>query len=252
MPTGPCPPSAGLSRHSPATPARNVDAASGAATTARSPASRLLFAILLSGLSLPSLAHKVVTSAWAEGNAIVGEVGFSNGDMAKAGTKVRIFGPDGVQQAEVVTDADGMFRFVPQQAVAHRFEANLGAGHVGEVVLNEDELPVVMPQHAWPAISDDAAVTPTGETTTPASTTNDDPPQAAPGPVELQAMIALAVQRELRPLRKELSAYKEKNDLQAILGGIGYICGIFGLLFFIAAKRHLREKTPPCTSSTAR
>ena len=55
-------------------------------------------------------------------------------------------------------------------------------------------------------------------------------------------MIAKAVQRQVRPLRKELTAYREKKNLQDILGGIGYICGIFGLAFFYYARRSRREK----------
>ena len=50
-------------------------------------------------------------------------------------------------------------------------------------------------------------------------------------------LIAEAVRAEIRPLRREIIAYKEKNDLQTILGGIGYIVGLFGLWFFLAARR---------------
>jgi nickel transport protein len=49
------------------------------------------------------------------------------------------------------------------------------------------------------------------------------------------------VRDELRPLRREITAYKEKNDLQSILGGIGYIFGFFGIAYYIAARR-LRDK----------
>ena len=56
---------------------------------------------------------------------------------------------------------------------------------------------------------------------------------------EERLAIAEAVRDELRPLRREIAAYREKNDLQTILGGIGYIVGIFGLGFYVAARRRL-------------
>ena len=52
--------------------------------------------------------------------------------------------------------------------------------------------------------------------------------------------IAEAVRNEVRPLRREIAAYKEKNDLQTILGGIGYIAGLFGVGFYVAARRRLK------------
>jgi nickel transport protein len=48
------------------------------------------------------------------------------------------------------------------------------------------------------------------------------------------------VRDEVRPLRREITAYKEKNDLQTVLGGIGYIVGLFGLAFFLMARRERR------------
>ena len=51
--------------------------------------------------------------------------------------------------------------------------------------------------------------------------------------------IAQAVRDEMRPLRREIAAYREHNDFQTILGGIGYIVGLFGLGFYLAARRRL-------------
>jgi nickel transport protein len=52
-------------------------------------------------------------------------------------------------------------------------------------------------------------------------------------------VIAQVVRDEIRPLRREIAAYKDHNNLQTILGGIGYIVGLFGLGFYLAARRKL-------------
>jgi len=186
----------------------------------------LLLALLTLFVMAPVHAHKVVASAWADGDAIEGEVGLSNGEMAAEGTRVEIFGPAGEKLGETVTDADGLFRFTPTQAIAHRFRADLGAGHVAEVSLTVDELPIGLQRSAK-----------TNESATASVAADVEAPAQLALP-DFEALIAAAVRREIKPLRKELAAYKEKNDLQNILGGLGYICGIFGLAFFIYARRH--------------
>ncbi len=175
----------------------------------------------------PAVAHKVVTSVWADGDDIEGEIGFSSGDMAPQGTRVEVLGPDGGALGEVFTDADGLFRFTPTEAVAHTFRANLGAGHVAEAVLAADELPAGLSRNTVTQAPESAA----------SNTESLAPPTTVATKTELEALIAEALRRELKPLRKELAAYREKNDLQSILGGLGYICGIFGLAFFIYARR---------------
>jgi nickel transport protein len=190
--------------------------------------SALVFAIAALLASVPVHAHKVVASVWADGDSVEGEVGLSNGTMAPAGTPVEVLGPNGEKLGETTTDGDGLFRYTPTQAVTHVFRADLGAGHVAQATLAADELPIdlIRGARAGTAGSDDGAVAPVPET-----------PAVSQSPPALEGMIAEAVRREIKPLRKELTAYKEKNDMQSILGGLGYICGIFGLAFFLYARR---------------
>ncbi|MBB4264865.1 cobalt ABC transporter permease [Roseospira visakhapatnamensis] len=189
------------------------------------PVSMLLVgALLMTTVALPARAHKVVASGYAAGEVIEGEVGFSNGDMA-VDTPIEVFDPDGNKLGETRTDADGFFVFTPTQAVPHVFRANLGAGHVAEFTMDLDDLPGHLTAGAADPVAPGAI-----------------PSAGAPGPVaalplDLTRMVADAVRAEVRPLRKELAAYKEKNDLQAVLGGIGYILGLFGLAFFLMARR---------------
>jgi nickel transport protein len=180
----------------------------------------------------PALAHKVIAAAFPAGDVIEGEVGFSNGDMA-AGIPVEVFDEAGAKMGETRTDADGFFTYMPTRQVTHVFKADLGAGHVATFTLDAADVPAVADAAApesgtapEPAASAPAA---TPETTAPAALSAD-----------LTALIAEAVRDEVRPLRREISAYKEKHDLQTVLGGIGYILGLFGLAFFLMARRQTR------------
>ncbi|GAA6164053.1 hypothetical protein NBRC116590_17570 [Pelagimonas sp. KU-00592-HH] len=188
----------------------------------------LCLALALLCAPLPALAHKVIAGVFPAGDAIEGELGFSNGDMAVA-QEVIVFGPDGAEIGRTITDGDGFFLFTPQQPVAHTFRADMGAGHVAEVTMPAKDVAKIMGVAAElvEAVANDTA---TGNSATITVASLSDKERLA---------IAEAVRDEIRPLRREIAAYREKNDLQSILGGIGYIVGLFGLGFYIAARRKM-------------
>jgi nickel transport protein len=193
----------------------------------------ILVLALALGWSAPALAHKVVAGAYASGDAIEGEIGFSDGEPAK-NVLVEVLGEDGAKLGEVRTRDDGTFVFEPKAAVTHIFRADLGAGHVAEIRVEKSELPAQLAKGGQR--TPDAAGGPApGVTAEPVA-------QASPAALtETQrAVVAELIRSEIRPLRREVIAYKEKNDLQSILGGIGYIVGLFGLWFFLAARRQAR------------
>ena len=185
--------------------------------------------VLLGLLSTPAMAHKVIFDAYASGPNIEGELGFSNGEMA-ADHNILIQTPDGRPLGQITTDADGFFLFTPDTAVTHVFTADLGAGHVAETTLSLAELPKGLgadtPPTAAASLMNPEKGLQNAQTLSPAQT----------------ELVAEMLRDELRPLRRELIAYREKNDLQGILGGIGYIAGIFGLGFYLAARRKMTQK----------
>lgn len=190
---------------------------------------RLLLALTLVALPVAGLAHNVISSVFPAGSDIEGEIGFSNGEMA-VDLLVEVFDAEGAKLGEAVTDQDGFFLFTPTEAVTHIFRADLGAGHVAEMTMPAADVAAIM----GVAASDPA---PVAEAT---------PEEPAAGSVTIAALtdeeraaIAEIVRREMRPLRQEISAYKNHNDFQTILGGIGYIVGLFGLGFYLAARRRL-------------
>ncbi|CUH80805.1 hypothetical protein [Tropicibacter naphthalenivorans] len=179
---------------------------------------------LLCAAPLPALAHKVLASVFPSGSAIEGEIGLSNGDMAQ-GLEITVTGPDGGLLGRTVTDQDGFFLFTPTQAVSHTFYGNMGSGHVAKITMPEAEVAAIMGQTV-PAPAPETPDAPTARVTVRADT---------------REAIAQIVRDEIRPLRREIVLSREEQDFQSILGGIGYIVGLFGLGFYIAARRKLAD-----------
>lgn len=193
---------------------------------------RQLFSLAVIALCLgttPAWAHKVIGSGYAAGDQIEGEVGFSNGDPG-ANVRVEITAPDGRALGEATTDADGLFRFTPRESVPHLFRADLGAGHVAEFRMEVSDLPRTLqggsPEQAPPSAGARQAL-PSAD---PAST------------AALRDLIAEAVRDEIRPLRRELTSYKEQTNIQTVLGGIGYILGLVGISFYWLARQRLKAQ----------
>jgi nickel transport protein len=187
----------------------------------------------LIGLSAPAaLAHKIIASGYAAGDAIEGEVGFSNGDPAKQATLI-VTSPDGQRLGEVTTDADGFFRYIPQKAVPHIFTADLGSGHIASFRMEIHDLPRAL------------RIAETSEASTaPVPSATDTPAGAALSDQQANALrdlVAQAVRDEVRPLRRELIASREKASITSILGGLGTILGLVGVGFYMAARRKLAE-----------
>ncbi len=188
----------------------------------------LIFALL--AMPLPAAAHKVIFAIFKSGDVVEGELGFSNGDMS-SGAVIEAFDSAGNKIGEAITDADGFFVYAPTQAITHIFKADMGAGHVAQAEMTADDIADILGVAA--------AEETVAKSTSPASSTATGGVTVASLSNEERLAIAEAVRDEMRPLRRELAAYREKNDLQTILGGLGYIFGLFGLYFYIAARRRM-------------
>lgn len=202
--------------------------------------------------NVPAYAHKVVISAYAEGDIIEGEVGFSNGDMS-ADTPIDVLDDEGNVVGTTRTDGDGVFQFKPTKAIPLTFRANLGQGHVAIYNMAVDELPEIVtgdaPKTEDAAYESGKAGAVSGNFTSAAKEMALDSGQLSAlvreavkqELAQAKSDISSAIRKDIKPLRKEMAAYKEKNDFQTILGGIGYIIGLFGVGFYIVARRERME-----------
>ena len=189
----------------------------------------LLLLVLLT--PLPAMAHNVIAAVFPSGDAIEGEIGFSSGDMA-ADLVVEVFDEAGNKLGETRTDADGFFLFTPSQPVTHIFRGDLGAGHVAETMMSAADVAAILGQ--------------TAATDSAGASVLSGAPAIMAQPAGLSDLtrteIAKMLRDELRPIRQELTAFKNKSNFQSVLGGLGYIFGLFGLGFYIAARRKLEAQ----------
>ena len=183
---------------------------------------RLFLLLTLTFISVHSLAHNVVGGVYVNGFDIEGEAGFSNGAMAHAGTIVKVSDQAGTPLGEVLTDDEGFFVFTAKKRITHVFEVNMGAGHMLKMQLPAEELPDTLSKGM--PIKNRAVTSNT-------SGTNMTEHQIS------SLMIEKAIAKQIKPLRKEINALKEKSGLRDIIGGIGYIFGLLGLVVFLRERK---------------
>ena len=99
-------------------------------------------------------------------------------------------------------------------------------GHRAEWTVSARELPASLP----PCGGADTTKDPRPE--------HDDPDARPPADAEsLETMVEQAVARQVAPLRRQIKEYEQRVRLHDIIGGIGYIVGLFGLAGIIIARR---------------
>jgi len=201
-----------------------------------------LLSLLLLGTSSATWAHKVIFDVYPSGSVIEGELGFSNGDMAPE-QLILVQTEAGVELAQIYTDSDGFFAYTPSQKMAMIFVADLGSGHVAKASVALEDL---VDGHSDDGGSNVAMSTSTGNAKPVAVTQTEVKPVqlAMPKANATQASVAQELSKltsELKQMRRELKAYKEKHNLQTVLGGIGYILGLVGLAYYFAARRKLQD-----------
>ncbi|MGB0732993.1 MAG: hypothetical protein ACPGPF_04485 [Pontibacterium sp.] len=187
--------------------------------------------LCISFFATSAYAHNVIGGVYAIGELIEGEVGFSNGDMAKAGSEIIVSDSAGNELGRAYTDADGLFAYTATARIDHHFYANLSSGHVLQTSLPAEELPDTLPG--------DGVVNGNAGKKAP----NLINAEAISGDqVALALMIEKAVAKQVKPLRQELAAYKEKTGLRDIIGGIGYIFGLCGVAIWWREREKAKQQ----------
>jgi nickel transport protein len=180
-----------------------------------------------------ALAHKVLLTAYVEGDTVFVESGFSDGTPCRNG-RIEIFDPSGNKLLEGKTNENGDFSFKPPQKTALKVVLNAGMGHRGEYMVTADELQdVVVGDQATRAEVRPALA---AETRKPGEASET---VARIDPKEIEVIVDRVIQKRLRPLTKLVAKSQRKTGFSPteIFGGIGYIFGLMGVAMYFRYRK---------------
>jgi len=175
-------------------------------------------------------AHKVNIFAYMEGDKVYTESYFNDGKKC-IDSKIEVFDNQGNKLLEGLTDEEGMFSFeIPSEdivdgdlkvvltaSMGHRAEYTISAGELGDTVVSieeklEEPISVASPETILVDLKD------------------------------IQLIIEDTLDEKLKPIMREMREIKKSQEDRIspteIIGGIGYIIGIFGIIaYFLSRKR---------------
>ena len=183
----------------------------------------LITGLLLVAVAPAARAHKVNVFAYAEGDSVYTESYFTDGKKCRSAT-ITVYTSSGTQVLEGKTDDEGMLAFPIPRREELKIVLNASMGHRAEYVLTRGEFPG-------------------GNDPLPAEAAVAQAFAAAEMPSPAEADIARAVDhilnRRLSPLANAIRRLERKQEQIAfrdILGGIGYIVGLMGLLYYVRQR----------------
>jgi nickel transport protein len=176
-----------------------------------------------------SIAHKLSAFAYREGDKIMGEAYFASGTPCKK-CKVEIFDAKGNKIKEGITDQKGEFSLIVKNKEKLKVVVKGGEGHLATFILEPA-------QSSTQTISEENIKenkTP-GEVRTKNLTISSQ---------KLEKVITKAINEKISPklnlistqlmdIRKQI----DKASIMEIIGGIGYIFGIWGIIVFLKNRK---------------
>lgn len=197
-----------------------------------------------------SFAHRINIFALVEADQIRVECKFSKKSPARNSPVTILDKASGKQLAWKNTDEQGVAVFpitaemktAPQGLLAH---INAGEGHENDFEIEKSELDGASASsgtEADPAPAETAAAEPAkpADPSVSAASSVQIPSDsvAAMSRQELEKLISAVVDRRVTPLRVMIASQVEKSpDITEILGGIGWILGIFGTAALCLSRR---------------
>ncbi len=221
----------------------------------RSPALLALLLTLCLLPATPAWAHKVSVFAFVDGPNIVIDAFYSKSNKVNHGKITVQNAASGEVYLTATTDENGALTLpVPPKAIAAKADLRIllvaGEGHQNDVLVTAAEFAgLKAPAQAKPASPPEAKAVAKPAANKPDASKNAAAPAvsapAAPGPqasqideATLTRIVEQAVDSRMAPVKRLLlESARSGPSLTEIIGGIGYIVGLFGVAAFIAARR---------------
>lgn len=200
----------------------------------------VLLLLVLVVFSTPALAHRVLVFAYAEGDTIHTESKFIPDTPVRQGKILVLDAKSGKELLTGLTDDKGKFSFqVPAEAAAEKMNLKIvteaAMGHRGEWLLKADSYLPGAITAAGSTPSPVAAPVPAAPPTSAAT------PEAKAAGLDQQALEAAlnkVLERQLAPVKEMLTELTvHRTSLTDIIGGLGWIMGLFGLWAYFAGKK---------------
>lgn len=206
-----------------------------------------------------ALAHKVTVFAYVDGPNIVVDAFYSKSNKVNKGTITVMNAASGEEYARAVTDEAGALALpVPAKAVAAKADLRVllvaGEGHQDEILVKASEFaalsaaaakaaPAPQPQAKLDTAKSASKTAP--ESGKAPSSVTAAPAQIAPIPLDEATLTRIvnnaveqAVDSRMAPVKRLLLESAQKGPgMTEIIGGIGYIVGLFGVAAFVAGRR---------------
>lgn len=179
-------------------------------------------------INVSVFAHKVNIFAYVEGDKVYTESYFNDGKKC-LDSKIEVFDIQGNKVLEGLTDEEGMFSFEvpPEEGIDGDLKIVLTAsmGHRTEYIMPANELRGVM------GLVKKESENPIIPVVSPEISSFDSE--------EIQRLIEDTLDEKLKPIMREIKKSQEDRiSPTEIIGGIGYIIGIFGITaYFLSRKR---------------
>jgi nickel transport protein len=179
-------------------------------------------------------AHKVLLYAYVEGNRIYAEAYFGDGKKA-VNSLIEVLDKNGTKLLEGKTDKNGQFVFeVPKKDdLTLVLTASMGHRATFEIAADKITLPGMSAGTVTEAVKVEEAIS---QKLLPKNTV----PAGSMITVEdVRAIIDESLDKKLKPIIDAmLESKREGPSVTEILGGIGYIFGIFGLILYFKSRRN--------------
>jgi nickel transport protein len=174
-------------------------------------------------LSTQVWAHKVNVFAWVEGDMVFVE-GYYPGGKKAQNSPVEVYNVEGVKLLEGRTNEKGEFSFKIPAKEDLRIVLTAGVAHKNDFIITAAELGLSE------SLSDAPDTKISEKVAAPSSATVD--------MGQLEVMIDQALDRKLKPVIQLIrNTRKEGPGVTEIVGGIGYILGLFGLLMYFKSRK---------------
>jgi len=178
-------------------------------------------------INIAAFAHKVNIFAYVEGDKVYTESYFNDGKKC-IDSKIEAFDNQGNKLLEGLTDKEGTFSFeIPPGDGDLKLILTASMGHRAEYIIRADELGNIK------GLIEEKIEEPVSAVS----------PEVSSFDLKgIQSLIENALDEKLKPVMREMREIKKSQEDRIspteIIGGIGYIVGIFGIVaYFLSRKK---------------